>query len=98
MPGRVEPKSFQTDIEPVGAGGEVGQGQSGQPLHKPHGVRDREIGDRERVGSAGPIGNPKTAENDRNSAFDRATRELIREEIERGDANPTADPDQKDET
>jgi hypothetical protein len=45
------------DIERVGAGGEVGQGQSGTPLHKPHGVRDRELG--ERVGAGGPIGESK---------------------------------------
>jgi hypothetical protein len=47
------------DIERVDAGGEVGQGQSGTPLHKPHGVRDRELGERERVGAGGPIGESK---------------------------------------
>jgi hypothetical protein len=45
-------------IERVGAGGEVGKGQSGVPLHKPMGRRDRELGDRERVGAGGPIGEP----------------------------------------
>ena len=43
-------------IERVGAGGEVGQGQSGVPLHKPQGKRDRELGPRERVGAGGPVG------------------------------------------
>jgi hypothetical protein len=47
------------DIERVGAGGQVGQGQAGTPLHKPHGVRDRELGERERVGAGGPIGESK---------------------------------------
>ena len=45
-------------IERVGAGGEVGEGQSGAPLHKPEGRRDRELGDRERVGAGGLIGEP----------------------------------------
>jgi hypothetical protein len=49
-------KDRQEGIEKVGAGGEVGQGQSGVPLHKPQGKRDRELGERERVGNGGPIG------------------------------------------
>jgi hypothetical protein len=46
------------EIERVGAGGEVGEGQSGAPLHKPLGRRDRELGERERVGAGGLIGEP----------------------------------------
>ena len=43
-------------IEKVGAGGQVGEGQSGVPLHKPQGERDRELGPRERVGAGGVVG------------------------------------------
>jgi hypothetical protein len=38
-------------------GGEIGSGQSGAPLNKPHRVRDRELGKRERVGAGGEVGN-----------------------------------------
>lgn len=51
-------ESTSEGIERVGAGGEVGEGQSGAPLHKPLGRRDRELGERERVGAGGPIGEP----------------------------------------
>ena len=40
-------KHPEDEIEKVGAGGEVGQGQSGVPLHKPHGHRDAELGPRQ---------------------------------------------------
>lgn len=43
-------------IERVGAGGQVGEGQSGVPLHKPEGQRDAELGPRERVGAGGQVG------------------------------------------
>jgi hypothetical protein len=46
-------------IERVGAGGQVGEGQSGVPLHKPEGRRDAELGPRERVGAGGQVGNPQ---------------------------------------
>jgi hypothetical protein len=46
-------KDQKPEIERVGAGGENGSGQSGTPLNKSHGVRDRELGKRERVGSGG---------------------------------------------
>ena len=49
-------KDPQEGIEKVGAGGQVGEGQSGVPLHQPQGKRDRELGPRERVGNGGPIG------------------------------------------
>lgn len=49
-------KDPKEPIEKVGAGGEVGAGQSGVPLHKPQGKRDRELGPRERVGAGGLIG------------------------------------------
>jgi len=49
-------KHPEDEIEKVGAGGEVGQGQSGVPLHKPHGHRDAELGPRERVGAGGEVG------------------------------------------
>lgn len=39
-------KDQKPEIERVGAGGEIGSGQSGMPLNKPHGVRDRELGKR----------------------------------------------------
>jgi len=55
-------KKSRDGIERVGAGGEVGKGQTGAPLHEPHGVRDRELGERERVGAGGPIGDPKSAD------------------------------------
>lgn len=51
-----KPKIAKDPVEPVGAGGEVGEGQSGAPLHQPHGKRDRELGERERVGAGGPLG------------------------------------------
>jgi hypothetical protein len=50
-------KNPEPEIERVGAGGEIGNGQSGTPLHKPHGIRDRELGKRERVGAGGEVGN-----------------------------------------
>lgn len=43
-------------IERVGAGGKIGQGQTGEPLHKPQGKRDRELGERERFGAGGKVG------------------------------------------
>ena len=52
----VKAKVPQDKIERVGAGGEVGEGQAGEPLHHPQGRRDRELGPRERVGAGGPIG------------------------------------------
>jgi hypothetical protein len=51
-------KAGHEAVERVGAGGEVGEGQSGAPLHKPQGQRDRELGERERVGAGGPLGDP----------------------------------------
>jgi hypothetical protein len=50
-------KNPKPEIERVGAGGEIGNGQSGTPLHKSHGIRDRELGKRERVGAGGEVGN-----------------------------------------
>jgi hypothetical protein len=91
-------KQPQAAIERVGAGGEVGKGQTGTPLHKPHGVRDRELGERERVGAGGPIGNLNSdAKTDRNDAIDDATREIVEAEIETGAAGHSVEPDQKDE-
>lgn len=54
------PKAKQPEhkIERVGAGGQVGEGQSGVPLHKPQGRRDAELGPRERVGAGGQVGAP----------------------------------------
>ncbi len=52
-------KDPQQKIERVGAGGEVGEGQAGAPLHKPEGRRDRELGERERAGAGGPVGDPR---------------------------------------
>ena len=52
----VKAKDPQEKIERVGAGGEVGEGQAGAPLHQPQGRRDRELGPRERVGAGGPVG------------------------------------------
>lgn len=49
-------KDQQAPVERVGAGGQVGEGQSGVPLHKPEGKRDRELGPRERVGAGGQVG------------------------------------------
>jgi hypothetical protein len=56
------PKAKQPEhkIERVGAGGEVGEGQSGVPLHKPQGRRDAELGPRERVGAGGQVGAPRS--------------------------------------
>ena len=56
------PKTKQVEhkIERVGAGGQVGEGQSGVPLHKPQGRRDAELGPRERVGSGGQVGKPRS--------------------------------------
>jgi hypothetical protein len=51
-------KQPEHGIERVGAGGQVGEGQSGVPLHKPQGRRDAELGPRERVGAGGQVGNP----------------------------------------
>jgi hypothetical protein len=86
------------DIERVGAGGEIGKGQSGVPLHKPHGVRDRELGERERVGAGGPIGQlGESHEADREAAISDATHEVVEAEIEAGDVAPATEPDQKDE-
>jgi hypothetical protein len=57
------PKARQPEhkIERVGAGGQVGEGQSGVPLHKPQGRRDAELGPRERVGAGGQVGSPGAA-------------------------------------
>lgn len=49
-------KDPHAPLERVGAGGQVGEGQSGVPLHKPQGNRDRELGPRERVGAGGEVG------------------------------------------
>ena len=56
------PKAKQPEpkIERVGAGGQVGEGQSGVPLHKPQGRRDAELGPRERVGAGGQVGAPRS--------------------------------------
>ena len=56
------PKAKQPEhkIERVGAGGQVGEGQSGVPLHKPEGKRDAELGPRERVGAGGQVGAPRS--------------------------------------
>ena len=56
------PKSKQPEhkIERVGAGGQVGEGQAGVPLHKPQGRRDAELGPRERVGAGGQVGAPRS--------------------------------------
>ncbi|HXE29633.1 MAG TPA: hypothetical protein VN656_14030 [Stellaceae bacterium] len=56
------PKTKQPkhEIERVGAGGQVGEGQSGVPLHKPQGRRDAELGPRERVGAGGKVGDPRS--------------------------------------
>ena len=42
-------------IERVGAGGQIGEGQTGTPLHKPDKVTPRE-----RVGAGGQIGEGQT--------------------------------------
>ena len=81
-------------IERVGAGGQVGQGQAGVPLHKPQGRRDRELGDRERVGAGGAVGGegpPRKKGED----LEKALHEVVEKEIARGDAEPTIEPDQK---
>jgi hypothetical protein len=52
-------KPPEPKIERVGAGGQVGEGQAGVPLHKPQGRRDAELGPRERVGAGGEIGTPR---------------------------------------
>ena len=53
-------KQPEHKIERVGAGGQVGEGQSGVPLHKPQGRRDAELGPRERVGAGGEVGKPRS--------------------------------------
>ena len=53
-------KQPEHEIERVGAGGQVGEGQSGVPLHKPQGRRDAELGPRERVGAGGEVGKPRS--------------------------------------
>jgi hypothetical protein len=53
-------KQPEHKIERVGAGGQVGEGQSGVPLHKPQGRRDAELGPRERVGAGGQVGTPRS--------------------------------------
>jgi hypothetical protein len=91
-------KNSQDQIERFGAGGEVGKGQSGTPLHRPRGVRDRELGKRERVGAGGPIGQlDANDKKDRDNVIDSATHEIVEDEIRSGDATPAADPDQKNE-
>jgi hypothetical protein len=55
----IKAKQPEHGIERVGAGGQVGEGQSGVPLHKPQGRRDAELGPRERVGAGGEVGNPR---------------------------------------
>ena len=85
-------------IERVGAGGEVGEGQAGAPLHKPQGRRDHELGERERVGAGGPVGGNKPTSEERGAAIDKALHEVIEKEIASGDAQATVDPDQKSET
>jgi hypothetical protein len=83
-------------IERVGAGGQVGEGQSGAPLHKPQGKRDRELGERERVGAGGPVGSDEA---DKKIAdLEKALQEVVEKEIARGDAEPMIEPDQKSET
>jgi hypothetical protein len=54
-------KPDEHGIERVGAGGQIGEGQTGTPLHHPDkkahpGVED----DRERVGAGGKIGEGQT--------------------------------------
>jgi len=58
MKDTIKAKQPDHGIERVGAGGQVGEGQSGVPLHKPQGRRDAELGPRERVGAGGQVGNP----------------------------------------
>jgi hypothetical protein len=63
MDGRdTETRNKQSEIVRVGAGGEVGQGQTGEALHKPHGKRDCELGERERFGAGGKIGEGQSGE------------------------------------
>jgi hypothetical protein len=56
MKDTLKAKHSNEEIEKLGAGGEIGEGQSGVPLHKPHGKRDAELGPRERVGAGGEVG------------------------------------------
>ncbi len=91
-------KPAEPGYDRLGAGGEVGQGQSGVPLHKPHGVRDRELGERERVGAGGPVGQPEEAAvTPREKAISDATRQVVEAEIEAGETPPAIEPDQKAE-
>jgi hypothetical protein len=76
-------------IERVGAGGKVGEGRQGRPLQKP-----QEDGDRERVGAGGPVGKPP---DDAEKQYGDATRAVVEQEFEQGDASKAAEPDQKDE-
>jgi len=57
-----ETSNTQNEIERVGAGGVIGQGQTGEALHKPHGKRDRELGERERFGAGGKVGEGQAGE------------------------------------
>jgi hypothetical protein len=57
-----QPRNTPSDIVRVGAGGEVGQGQTGEALHKPQGQRDRELGERERFGAGGKVGEGQSGE------------------------------------
>ena len=84
-------------IERVGAGGQVGEGQSGVPLHKPQGKRDRELGDRERVGAGGQVGGDE-AKQKKIADLEKALHDVVEKEIARGDAEPDMEPDQKSET
>lgn len=88
-------KSAPIDIERVGAGGVVGEGQGGTPLHQPQGKRDRALGPRERVGAGGTVGKPE-AQGGEASAGD-AVDEVVTDEQRRGEVNPAAEPDQKDD-
>ena len=83
-----------SDIEPVGAGGEIGAGQSGKPLHKPAYVADRE-----RVGAGGPLGDPgaEIAKEKKKSAASDAVHEIVEDERRHGEIAIGAEPDQKDE-
>ena len=84
-------------VERVGAGGEVGEGQAGVPLHKPQGRRDRELGERERVGAGGLVGGDPKTDDKGGAAIEKALHDVIEKEIASGDAQPTVDPDQKPE-
>jgi hypothetical protein len=59
MAERDEKTAREHGIERVGAGGQVGQNQSGTPLHEPDAKLDKMEG-RERVGAGGPIGDGQT--------------------------------------